>query len=163
MTTVLQYLVIAAVVAAILFGIALLVFGRGEQLSPLPARTSPVDLPDRNISGEDVRGVRFALAARGYRMSDVDWALERLADELDRTRERLADLTRDEDGDDANRYLPDPDQVDLFAEVDFSEPEPDQPEHDQPEHLATEHFKTEQLASDHDAPAAAAPAGSDER
>ena len=97
MTTVLQYLVIAAVVAAILFGIALLVFGRGEQLSPLPARTSPVDLPDRNISGEDVRGVRFALAARGYRMSDVDWALERLATELDGLRAQLAERAADPD------------------------------------------------------------------
>jgi DivIVA domain-containing protein len=114
MTTVLQYLVIAAVVAAVLFGIALFVFGRGEQLAPLPARTSPVDLPERNISGDDVRTVRFAMAARGYRMSDVDWALERLADELDRTRARLAEV--DPDGIDADRFVLDPDQQDLFAD-----------------------------------------------
>ncbi len=88
----LQYLVIAAVIALVLFGIALLVFGRGEQLAPLPARTSPVSLPKQDISGTDVRGVRFALALRGYRMSDVDWTLERLAEELDRAHHRLTEL-----------------------------------------------------------------------
>ncbi len=90
MTTVLQYLVIAAVIGLLLFGIALLLFGRGEQLSALPARTSPVQLPEGRIDGADVRRVRFALALRGYRMSDVDWTLDRLADELDRTRQQLA-------------------------------------------------------------------------
>ncbi len=91
MTTVLQYLVIAAVIALVLFGVALLLFGRGEQLAALPARTSPAQLPAEAITGTDVRKVRFALAVRGYRMSDVDWTLERLADELDRARGRLAE------------------------------------------------------------------------
>lgn len=95
MTTVLQYLVIAAVIGLVLFGIALLLFGRGEQMAALPARTSPAQLPDRNITGTDVRKVRFALAVRGYRMSDVDWTLDRLADELDRTREQLAAVSPD--------------------------------------------------------------------
>ncbi len=92
MTTVLQYLVIATVIGLVLFGLALLLFGRGEQLAALPARTSPAALPERDISGSDIRDVRFALAVRGYRMSDVDWTLERLADELDRTKARLAEL-----------------------------------------------------------------------
>jgi DivIVA domain-containing protein len=91
-TTVLQYLVIATVIGLVLFGLALFLFGRGEQLAALPARTSPAELPDRDVDGSDVRDVRFALAVRGYRMSDVDWTLERLADELDRTKARLAEL-----------------------------------------------------------------------
>ena len=90
MTTVLQYLVIAAVIGLVLFGIALLIFGRGEQMAALPARTSPAQLPTCDITGGDVRKVRFALAVRGYRMSDVDWTLDRLADELDRAREKLS-------------------------------------------------------------------------
>ncbi len=90
MTTVLQYLVIAAVIGLLLFGIALVLFGRGERLAALPARTSPARLPAHDIVGADVRKVRFALAVRGYRMSDVDWTLDRLADELDRTRDELA-------------------------------------------------------------------------
>jgi DivIVA domain-containing protein len=92
-TTVLQYLVIAAVIGLLLFGLALLLFGRGERLAALPARTSPAQLPERGIEGADVRRVRFALAVRGYRMSDVDWTLDRLADELDRTREQLSTVS----------------------------------------------------------------------
>lgn len=98
MTTVLQYLVIAAVIGLLLFGVSLLLFGRGERLSALPARTSPAQLPERGIDGGDVRRVRFALALRGYRMSDVDWTLDRLADELDRTQVELARLTGGADG-----------------------------------------------------------------
>lgn len=91
MTTVLQYLVIAAVIGGVVFTIAVFVFGRGEQMAPLPPRTSPTELPDEGLTGTDVRAVRFAMALRGYRMSDVDWALERMATEVDRLRAQLAD------------------------------------------------------------------------
>ncbi|AZI58134.1 DivIVA domain-containing protein [Nakamurella antarctica] len=90
MTTVLQYLVIAVVVGLALFGIAVLIFGRGEQMAALPARTSPAQLPSTGTTGKDVRAVRFAMALRGYRMSDVDWTLDRLSEELDRTHAELA-------------------------------------------------------------------------
>jgi len=92
-TTVLQYLVIAAVIGLVVFGIAVLVFGRGEQMAALSPRTSPTELPDRDMSADDVRKVRFAMALRGYRMSDVDWALEKVADELDRLRAEVAELS----------------------------------------------------------------------
>jgi len=92
-TTVLQYLVIAAVIGLIVFGLAVFVFGRGEQLAQLSPRTSPTELPDRALTGQDVRKVRFAMALRGYRMSDVDWALERMADELDSLRTQVAALS----------------------------------------------------------------------
>jgi DivIVA domain-containing protein len=92
-TTVLQYLVIAAVIGLVVFGIVVFVFGRGEQLAPLSPRVSPTELPDAEMTAEDVRKVRFAIALRGYRMSDVDWALERMAGELDRLRTQLADLS----------------------------------------------------------------------
>ncbi len=89
MTTVLQYLVIAAVIGLVVFGIAVFVFGRGEQMAPLAPRTSPTELPDESMTADDIRNVRFPLAVRGYRMSDVDWALERMADEVDRLRAQL--------------------------------------------------------------------------
>jgi len=89
-TTVLQYLVIAAVIGLVVFGLAVFVFGRGEQLAPLSPRTSPTELPEKGIEGTDIRKVKFAMALRGYRMSDVDWALERMADEIDRLRQELA-------------------------------------------------------------------------
>jgi len=96
-TTVLQYLVIAAVIGGVIFAIAVFVFGRGEQLAPLPPRTSPTELPDGGLTGQDVRSVRFAMALRGYRMSDVDWALERLATEIDGLRAQLAERAADPD------------------------------------------------------------------
>ncbi|WP_420121399.1 DivIVA domain-containing protein [Nakamurella sp.] len=102
MTTVLQYLVIAAVIGGVIFALAVFVFGRGEQMAPLPPRTSPTELPDAGLTGEDVRSVRFAMALRGYRMSDVDWALERMAGEVDRLRAELADRAGPAPGPDAD-------------------------------------------------------------
>ena len=68
MTTVLQYLVIAAVIGLVVFGIAVLVFGRGEQLAPLSPRISPTELPDRDITGgrrARRSGSRWRCAATG--------------------------------------------------------------------------------------------------
>ncbi len=93
MTTVLQYLVIAAVIGLVIFGIAVVIFGRGEQMAPLSPRTSPTELPDDGMTGDDVRSMRFAMALRGYRMSDVDWALERLSEELDRLKAQVTALS----------------------------------------------------------------------
>lgn len=86
MITVLQYLVIGVAIGLLIFAMGVLVFGRGEQLAPLPPRTSPTELPDDGIDGNDVRKLRFAMSLRGYRMSDVDWALDKLAAELDALR-----------------------------------------------------------------------------
>jgi DivIVA domain-containing protein len=90
--TVLEYLVIAAAIGLVVFVLAVFVFGRGEQMAPLSPRISPSELPDGAIAGEDVRQIRFSLALRGYRMSDVDWTLDRLSDELDRLHRRVAEL-----------------------------------------------------------------------
>jgi DivIVA domain-containing protein len=91
--TVLWYLVIAALIGAVVFAIAVFVFGRGEQMAPLDPRTSPAELPDTgSIAAADVTALRFSVALRGYRMSDVDWALERIGDELDGLRLRQARL-----------------------------------------------------------------------
>ncbi len=85
-TTVLFYLVVAAVIGLVVFFIAVFVFGRGEQMAPLDPRTSPAELPEEDITAEDVRKIRFALALRGYRMSDVDWTLERLGEQIEQLR-----------------------------------------------------------------------------
>jgi DivIVA domain-containing protein len=83
--TALIYLLVVAAVGAAIFGLASLVFGRGEELAPLPPGVTPTRLPAGAIGGDDVRGLRFQQAVRGYRMDEVDWVLDRLADELDRT------------------------------------------------------------------------------
>jgi DivIVA domain-containing protein len=96
-TTVLQYLVIAAVIGLVVFALAVFVFGRGEQLAPLSPRISPTELPERGMTGADVGTVKFAMALRGYRMSDVDWALERMGGEIDRLRAEIATLSGGDD------------------------------------------------------------------
>lgn len=89
MTLILLYLVVLILVAAVLFGIASLVFGRGEQLPPLPPETTATELPASGVTGEDVAAVKFAQVLRGYKTSEVDWVLDRLGAEIDRLRAQL--------------------------------------------------------------------------
>lgn len=84
MGTALIYLVVVVVVAAVVYMLAAAVFGRGEELPPLPPGATPTRLPADEISGADVRDLRFQQALRGYRMTEVDWVLDRLSAELDR-------------------------------------------------------------------------------
>lgn len=79
-------------VAAVVFLLAATVFGRGEELAPLAPGSSPTRLPARNVTGEDVQEVKFQLVLRGYKMSEVDWTMSRLATEIDELRGRVADL-----------------------------------------------------------------------
>ena len=52
---------------------------------PDPVRDWPVvELPAGDLTGTEVRGVQFAVAARGYSPAQVDAVLARLADQLDR-------------------------------------------------------------------------------
>jgi DivIVA domain-containing protein len=91
-TTALIYLVVMVLVAAVVFLIASVVFGRGEELPALPPGASPTRLPASGITADDLRGVRFQLVVRGYKMSEVDWVLRRVASELDDLRAEVADL-----------------------------------------------------------------------
>ncbi|AYA25621.1 MULTISPECIES: DivIVA domain-containing protein [Rhodococcus] len=91
MLTVLLYVLVMAGVAAVLFFVASAVFGRGETLAPLPPGTTVTVLPATDVTGTDIRDLRFQQTVRGYKMSEVDWALDRLAREVDDLRVRLAD------------------------------------------------------------------------
>ncbi|SNS88785.1 DivIVA domain-containing protein [Rhodococcoides kyotonense] len=90
MLTLLLYVVIIAVIAALLFFVASAVFGRGEELEPLPEGTTATVLPAEDVTGDDVRALRFQQTLRGYKPSEVDWALDRLGKEIDQLRARLA-------------------------------------------------------------------------
>ncbi|MPZ79504.1 MAG: DivIVA domain-containing protein [Actinophytocola sp.] len=92
MTTALIYLVVMVLVAAVVFLLASVVFGRGEELPALPPGASPTRLPASGITAEDVRDVRFQLVVRGYKMSEVDWVLRRVGGELDQLRTEVAEL-----------------------------------------------------------------------
>lgn len=105
MGTALIYLGVVGLVAAAVFLLASLLFGRGEELAPLPPGATPTRLPVDGITGADVRTLRFPQAVRGYRMAEVDWVLERTAAELDALRARVRELERsggavDDRGDD---------------------------------------------------------------
>lgn len=90
MALVLLYLVVLVLVGIVLFGAASLLFGRGEQLPPLPRGTTATVLPAYGVTGADVDAVKFTQVLRGYKTSEVDWVLDRLARELEALRGQLA-------------------------------------------------------------------------
>lgn len=90
MTLILLYLMVLILVAVVLFGIASLVFGRGEQLPPLPQATTATVLPASDVTGADIEAVKFTQVLRGYKTSEVDWVLDRLGNEIDQLRAELA-------------------------------------------------------------------------
>lgn len=77
-------------VVALLFLAAALATEDRPALADAPPDAADLDLPAGPVAPEDVRRVRFALAPRGYRMSEVDHVLERLAGELADRDRRLA-------------------------------------------------------------------------
>lgn len=79
-------------VAAVVFLLATVVFGRGEELAPLAPGSSPTRLPAGDVTPDDVSRVRFQLTLRGYKMSEVDWVMARLGSEIDTLRARVAEL-----------------------------------------------------------------------
>ncbi len=91
-TTALIYLVVMMLVAAVVFLLASVVFGRGEELPALPPGASPTRLPSSGVTAEDIRNVRFQLVVRGYKMSEVDWVLRRLGGELEELRAEVDEL-----------------------------------------------------------------------
>lgn len=97
-----------ALFALLLFLLASVAFGRGEEMAPAPPDSTPVELPDdRPVAGGDVRALRLSVAARGYRMREVDWVLEQLAAALD-DRDRQLDELRSGPGDTADALAYDP-------------------------------------------------------
>ena len=90
MLTLLLYVIIIAVIAALLFFVASAVFGRGEELAPLPDGRTATVLPAEGVTGDDVKMLSFQQSLRGYSQSEVDWALDRLGAEIDLLRSRLA-------------------------------------------------------------------------
>jgi DivIVA domain-containing protein len=74
--------VFAVLIVLAMGGIALVAAGRGEPMGPAYDDRPDARVPhDRPITPEDLRRVRFSLALRGYRMSEVDALLARLAHE----------------------------------------------------------------------------------
>jgi DivIVA domain-containing protein len=65
-------------------GIALLAAGKGTPMSEVYDDRPDALVPaEGDLTADDLRKVRFSLAFRGYRMSEVDALLERLALQVD--------------------------------------------------------------------------------
>ena len=92
MTLILIYLVVLILVAVVLFALSSVLFGRSEQLPPLARGTTATVLPASGVTGADVDAVKFTQTLRGYKTSEVDWVLDRLAQELDSLRGELTTL-----------------------------------------------------------------------
>ncbi|MBM9460664.1 DivIVA domain-containing protein [Nocardioides sp. zg-536] len=76
--------VFAVLVVLAMGGVALLAAGHGEPMAPAYDDRPDALVPaDGALEGDDLRRVRFSLAFRGYRMSEVDALLARLAAKLD--------------------------------------------------------------------------------
>lgn len=90
MVTVLLYVIVVALIAGLLFLVAAFVFGRSEELAPIPAGMTATKLPRADVTGADVRALRFQQVVRGYKADEVDWALDHLAGEIDQLRSELA-------------------------------------------------------------------------
>jgi len=86
MMMVIGYAAALGLVGGLLFAVVWFVFGRGEELAEVDDDVTVTELPRAGISGDDVRRLRFGLVFRGYRQAEVDWALEKLAREIDELR-----------------------------------------------------------------------------
>jgi DivIVA domain-containing protein len=73
----------AILVVLAMGGVALVASGRTGALPEEYDDRPDVLVPAGRLVGDDLRRVRFSLALRGYRMSEVDTLLARLADQLD--------------------------------------------------------------------------------
>lgn len=76
--------VFAVLIVLAMGGVALLASGRGEPMAPAYDDRPDALVPAaRPVRADDLRRVRFSLALRGYRMSEVDALLTRLAREME--------------------------------------------------------------------------------
>ena len=104
------------VVVLVLGGIAAVAAGRGGPMPDNDPDLPPSRVPETGeLTSEHLRRVRFPLALRGYRMSEVDALLSRLATQLETTDvplgERAGEGTGEAqqlDGSSARTERPDP-------------------------------------------------------
>jgi DivIVA domain-containing protein len=90
-----MFLFLVVALAVVVAAVTLAVVGGGESASlpeVAPERLHDPLPEDRPVNRADVDSLRFPLAARGYRMADVDDALGRLGAEIGERDARISDL-----------------------------------------------------------------------
>lgn len=85
-------------VVVVLFAAAALSTRDEPALADAPPDRADVALPEGPVRAEDVPAVRFGMTLRGYRMSQVDAVLDRLAEELRTRDERISVLEQERSG-----------------------------------------------------------------
>ncbi|MGY1822687.1 DivIVA domain-containing protein [Geodermatophilus sp. SYSU D00079] len=89
------FVVTVLVVGGLVFLGGSLLLGRGETRPPADPDRSPLELPeDRPVTADDLRAARISVTVRGYRMTEVDWLVEQLAQTLEERDAQLAELRR---------------------------------------------------------------------
>ena len=79
----------AILIVLLLGAVAVVAAGRGAPLAPVYDDRPDALVPaEGDITADDLRRVRFSLAFRGYRMSEVDALLDRLAAEKEQAADR---------------------------------------------------------------------------
>jgi DivIVA domain-containing protein len=93
--------VFAILVVLAMGGVAMFAAGRGAPMVRVYDDRPDALVPsDRPIGADDLRRIRFSIAFRGYRMSEVDALLDRLA--IERESDTDAPTPPDGRGDDAS-------------------------------------------------------------
>jgi DivIVA domain-containing protein len=73
----------AVLIVLVIGGVVVVATGAGDPLAPAYGDRPDVVVPtDRPLTAEDLRSVRFTSVVRGYRASEVDELLARLAHQL---------------------------------------------------------------------------------
>jgi DivIVA domain-containing protein len=75
-------IVIVLLGVIVLVGVALLLSLNEGGLRDAPVDHADLGLPDRTLTADDIPRLRFRTGLRGYRMEDVDAALERITQAL---------------------------------------------------------------------------------
>ena len=83
-------------VVLVLFAAAAVATRDGAVMADAPHDLPDLELPDGPLHAHDIARLRFSMAPRGYRMSEVDAVLDRLAAELADRDRRLRELGADE-------------------------------------------------------------------
>ncbi len=86
-----MFVVFVLVALVVVFTVVAVTLGHGDVLE-VEENAETAELPERMVYPGDLDGLRFTVAARGYRMGQVDAVIDRLGHELGERDRRIAEL-----------------------------------------------------------------------
>lgn len=92
-----MFLLMVAVVAIVVFGVAAVAAGPGGTLEPVSRDLPGPPLDPATAELSELTAARFPAVLRGYRMDVVDAVLDRMSDELAVRDARIAELAEELD------------------------------------------------------------------